>query len=84
MAPKIGQEVIGMRPGEKIHEIMCPVDDARLTIEFSDHFVISPAITFFDGDRDYLLNALKEQGQFVNTDFEYSSGSNLNALLKPL
>ena len=48
IAPECTQEVVGIRPGEKIHEIMCPADDSHLTVEFSDHFVISPSITFTD------------------------------------
>ena len=33
---------IGIRPGEKLHEIMCPADDSHLTLEFADHFVLRP------------------------------------------
>ena len=43
MAPDLKIEIIGLRPGEKIHEIMCPSDDSHLTIEFDDHFVIAPS-----------------------------------------
>ncbi|NGZ29165.1 MAG: UDP-N-acetylglucosamine 4,6-dehydratase (inverting), partial [Magnetococcales bacterium] len=44
MAPGMPVKVIGIRPGEKLHEIMCPGDDSHLTLEFHDHFVIRPAI----------------------------------------
>ena len=37
MAPDLETTLIGLRPGEKIHEIMCPSDDSHLTIEFEDH-----------------------------------------------
>ena len=53
MAPELPQRVVGIRPGEKIHEIMCPADDSHLTIEFDDHFVIRPTITFTSRNNDF-------------------------------
>ncbi|MEP0708349.1 MAG: UDP-N-acetylglucosamine 4,6-dehydratase (inverting) [Parvibaculum sp.] len=76
MAPGLKQEVIGIRPGEKLHETMCPADDSHLTVEFQDHFVIRPTIKFFRGDVDYLTNNLEERGETVQQGFEYSSGTN--------
>ena len=46
MSPNTPIKIIGIRPGEKIHEIMCPADDSHLTVEFKDHFVIQPSIRF--------------------------------------
>lgn len=69
-------KVIGIRPGEKLHEIMCPEESSRQTIEFDDHFVIVPAIKFFDENLDYKKNALKEIGRPVQDGFEYSSHTN--------
>jgi UDP-N-acetylglucosamine 4,6-dehydratase len=66
---------IGIRPGEKLHEVMCPADDARLTLEFSDHYVICPTINFHYAV-DYTRNACGEMGLPVADGFEYSSGSN--------
>jgi UDP-N-acetylglucosamine 4,6-dehydratase/5-epimerase len=80
IAPNIKQKVVGIRPGEKLHEIMCPLDDAHLTIKFNDHFVITPAIKIFDEEIDYTVNNLNEKGKFVDTPFEYESGSNSNFL----
>ena len=40
MAPNIEQKIIGIRPGEKLHEALCPADDSHLTLEFHDHYVI--------------------------------------------
>ena len=37
MAPELGHKIVGIRPGEKLHEIMCPADDSHLTLEFHDH-----------------------------------------------
>lgn len=75
-APGIPVEIIGIRPGEKLHEIMCPADDAHLTIEFSDHYVIRPTIKFFHAEIDYLTNALQESGKVVEQDYSYHSGNN--------
>lgn len=75
-APGIETEVVGIRPGEKLHEVMCPADDSHLTLEFSDHFVIRPTIKFYQRDVDYLTNALGECGAPVERGFEYNSGSN--------
>jgi len=76
MAPQLGQRVIGIRPGEKLHETMCPADDSHLTLEFDDHFVITPSIKFHQADIDYSENLLGERGNRVESQFEYSSGSN--------
>jgi UDP-N-acetylglucosamine 4,6-dehydratase len=75
MAPDIPQKIIGIRPGEKLHEIMCPADDSHLTLEFSDHYVLRPTITF-GFDADYTENMLGEKGSPVELGFEYNSGNN--------
>lgn len=75
IAPNLPQEVIGIRPGEKLHEIMCPLDDSHLTIEFEDHFVIKPSITF-NAPIDYITNKINEKGVHVKAGFEYNSKKN--------
>ena len=80
MAPDFHHEVIGIRPGEKIHEIMCPSDDSHLTLEFEDHFVIRPTITFVDSDNRFSPNKLGEVGLPVDQGFEYHSGTNQHFL----
>ncbi len=80
MAPNIPHKIIGIRPGEKLHEVMCPKDDAHLTIEFHDHYIIAPSINFWDQDLNFKINRLKEDGSFVNEFFEYSSGNNIDFL----
>ncbi|WP_425088208.1 UDP-N-acetylglucosamine 4,6-dehydratase (inverting) [Stappia sp.] len=69
-------DVIGIRPGEKLHEIMCPADDSHLTLEFADHFVLRPTIQFHDLNNDFTTNAIGEVGNPVETGFEYHSGNN--------
>ncbi len=80
MAPGMPIEVVGIRPGEKLHEIMCPADDAHLTIEFDDHFVLSPSIVFFEGTNSFLSNRRGERGTPVDRGFEYQSGTNSSFL----
>lgn len=81
VAPGLAQKIIGIRPGEKLHEIMCPADDSHLTFEFDRHFVISPTIQFFE-ERDFSLSAIGEVGQLVAEGFEYHSGNNTEWLKK--
>ena len=69
-------ENVGIRPGEKIHEIMCPKDDSHLTLEFDDHFVIQPTIKFHNSANDFSVNSIGEKGVLVNEVFEYYSGTN--------
>ena len=76
MAPNMPQQIIGIRPGEKLHEIMCPADDSHLTLEFSDHYVISPTISFTGRSNDFRVNKIDETGVIVPQGFEYHSGTN--------
>ncbi|WP_287886183.1 MULTISPECIES: UDP-N-acetylglucosamine 4,6-dehydratase (inverting) [Paracoccus] len=80
MAPGLEQHVIGIRPGEKLHEIMCPADDSHLAVEYDDHFVLSPSIRFYDHDVDYFSNGIGESGKAVGRGFEYNSGTNTHFL----
>jgi UDP-N-acetylglucosamine 4,6-dehydratase len=75
MAPDLPHRIIGIRPGEKVHEIMCPADDSHLTLEFADHFVIKPTIQF-TGETDLSCTRLGETGCAVEQGFEYHSGRN--------
>lgn len=76
MAPDLEQKIIGIRPGEKLHEIMCPMDDSHLTVEYDDHYVIGPTIKFHHVDIDYRRNRLDEKGVPVDQGFAYDSGTN--------
>ncbi|RUM45335.1 MAG: UDP-N-acetylglucosamine 4,6-dehydratase (inverting) [Hydrogenimonas sp.] len=79
MAPHLPQKIIGIRPGEKLHEIMCPADDSHLTLEFDDHYVIKPTIQFAY-QADFTSNRLGEKGKPVPQGFEYNSGTNTDWL----
>ncbi|HOI84214.1 MAG TPA: UDP-N-acetylglucosamine 4,6-dehydratase (inverting), partial [Campylobacterales bacterium] len=76
IAPNLPMKIVGIRPGEKLHEVMCPADDSHRTIEFNDHFVIEPTIKFTDSNVDYFKNPLGEVGKSVAEGFEYSSEKN--------
>jgi UDP-N-acetylglucosamine 4,6-dehydratase/5-epimerase len=76
LAPQLPTRVVGIRPGEKLHEIMCPADDSHLTLEFDDHFVICPTIKFHSSAMDYSRNRRGEKGSSVPQGFEYNSGTN--------
>ena len=67
---------IGIRPGEKLQEVLCSADDSHLVLEFEDHYVIRPSIKFYDLDVDYSVNPLNERGRPVDPGWEYNSRDN--------
>jgi UDP-N-acetylglucosamine 4,6-dehydratase len=70
IAPECKTEIVGIRPGEKLHEVMVTRDDARRTLEYDDHYVVQP-------DFEYWGHRCKENGgKKVAEDFEYNSGTN--------
>jgi len=69
IAPECRTEIVGIRPGEKLHEVMVPEDDARTTVELPDRFVIRPAAPWFES------NTYPEAKQ-VPDGFSYSSDKN--------
>jgi len=75
IAPNLPHRLVGIRPGEKLHEVMCPADDYHLTINFPDHYVIRPTIEF-SRELNWTVNRLQEQGVPVEEGFQYSSDRN--------
>ncbi|MGI6657724.1 MAG: UDP-N-acetylglucosamine 4,6-dehydratase (inverting) [Desulfobulbus sp.] len=71
IAPEARQEIVGIRPGEKLHEQMIGPEDAPFTYEYADHFKILPAI----GGTAVCLKRAKE-GQPVPEGFQYASNTN--------
>ena len=68
---------IGIRPGEKLHEVMCPQNSSSYTIEFKNFFVIAPSIIFLDRKKvNYLKYSNNVKGKSVKDGFEYSSDKN--------
>jgi len=76
MAPDRPQKIIGIRPGEKLHEMMISRDDSFHTLEFNDHYVITPSIRFVV-ENDYSKNALGEVGVAMIEGEKYTSDNNL-------
>lgn len=68
LAPGVPRNIIGVRPGEKIHEVLITADEARHAVEFHDHFVIHPAFPFWK--KDY------PDGEELSPGFRYSSDGN--------
>ncbi|WP_110674171.1 UDP-N-acetylglucosamine 4,6-dehydratase (inverting) [Salinicola sp. RZ23] len=71
VAPDAKQEVVGIRPGEKLHEQMIGEEDAIYTYEYPEHYKILPAINNWDKDVNRIKNGVK-----VKDDFNYSSDNN--------
>lgn len=80
MAPDLPLKFIGIRPGEKMHETMCPADDSHLTVEFDTYFVIKPTIDF-QFEVNFSKNGVGEIGKPVPIGFQYSSNVNDHWLL---
>ncbi|MWV61793.1 UDP-N-acetylglucosamine 4,6-dehydratase (inverting) [Helicobacter saguini] len=75
IAPQASFKIIGKRAGEKLHEVMISEDDAYLSYEFDNFFVISPSI-MFQTPIDYSLTLLGEKGVKVAPNFTYASNTN--------
>jgi UDP-N-acetylglucosamine 4,6-dehydratase len=69
IAPGVERKFTGIRPGEKLHEVLITEDEARHTWEYGDHFVIEPEYPFWSGKR-------APGGVQVSPDFRYDSVSN--------
>ncbi len=74
IAPQCEQKIVGIRPGEKLHEIMVPEDDARNTLEFANFYVIQPQFHWWD--REYYLSLNGCQANRCPDGFSYASNTN--------
>ncbi|EQA47014.1 UDP-N-acetylglucosamine 4,6-dehydratase [Leptospira broomii serovar Hurstbridge str. 5399] len=76
IGPNCEQKVVGIRPGEKLHEEMITETDGMSTIEFKDYFVILPSVELWS------INEFKKKfnGEYCTKDFRYSSGLNADWL----
>jgi UDP-N-acetylglucosamine 4,6-dehydratase/5-epimerase len=77
VAPGARHEIVGIRPGEKLHEQMIGVEDAYYTYEYPEHFKILPAIHSWDSCSNRIKNGVK-----VAEGFSYTSDNN-NEWMKP-
>lgn len=83
VAPECKTEIVGIRPGEKIHEEMITEADAINTIEFDNYFVILPSVQLGDSDslklwdtENFRLNSNSKPGKYCEFGFKYNSGTN--------
>jgi len=82
LAPNIPHKIVGIRPGEKLHEVMVTQDEARHTLAVDDRYIIQPSFKFWDHS-----TTVPKNSKPVDTDFSYSSDNNsewlsANRLLK--
>lgn len=71
MAPNLPHKIVGIRPGEKLHEVMVPVDDGRNTLDVGDRYVIQPSFAFWAENGRAYKNAKP-----ASEDFMYTSDAN--------
>lgn len=71
MAPKCKLIEVGIREGEKLHEVMITKDDSRYTYEYEQHYIIYPQFSWWNAE-----NYLKPDGNPIQDGFEYNSGTN--------
>ncbi len=84
---KMKQKIIGIRPGEKLHEMMFSFDDSKNAIEFDDHYVLYPSTANKSFKNKYYKNKAGEKGKTLKNYFEYNSSTNkkflnLNQIIK--
>jgi len=75
IAPNLPHKIIGIRPGEKLHEIMVPEDDGRMTVELDDRYVILPSFNGFEPE-----SYLADGARVVDEGFSYASNTNTEML----
>jgi UDP-N-acetylglucosamine 4,6-dehydratase/5-epimerase len=71
IAPGMPQKIVGIRPGEKLHEVMVPADDSRMTLELPDRFIIQPAFQWWTSQQHTIDDAVP-----VEAGFSYASDTN--------
>lgn len=75
VAPGVEQRIVGIRPGEKLHEEMITSTDSMSTIEFDDYYVILPSYPLWDVEK-FMRESSTSPGRRCEYGFEYNSGTN--------
>ncbi len=71
LAPSCTKKIIGIRPGEKLHEVLISKDESRMALEFDDMYIIQPPFPWWS-----LLSDAQYGGDLMSADSEYSSNKN--------
>lgn len=79
IAPECKLEVVGIRPGEKLHEEMITETDSLNTIEFDAYYVILPSTQLWDIEK-FRRESNSHEGKFCDFGFKYNSGTNTHWL----
>lgn len=74
LMPGTEPEIVGIRAGEKLHEVMIPREEARNGYDMGDHYVIQPSHHWWNVAK--FQERVKEQGKSIDFDFEYASDTN--------
>jgi UDP-N-acetylglucosamine 4,6-dehydratase len=82
MAPKAALKVVGIRPGEKLHEMMISADDARTTVDLGDRYAIEPAFAEYTREPFAAARLAEDFSYASDTNHEWLSGAALLALLE--
>jgi len=75
IAPECKNEIVGIRPGEKLHEEMITETDSLNCVEFENYYVIMPSMNLWDKN-DFMRKSNTEKGKECNYGFSYNSGTN--------
>ena len=76
---KIPQKEIGLRPGEKLHEVLISRDSSHHTIEFKDYYIIKPEFNF-EKSKNFEVDEKNQKGKLLKKNFEYNSLNNTKYL----
>ena len=79
IAPECKNEIVGIRPGEKLHEEMITETDSLNCVEFDSYYVILPSMSLWDKN-DFIQRSNNKKGKECNSGFSYNSGTNENFL----
>jgi len=71
IAPECRHEIVGIRPGEKLHEVMILEDDSRHTLEFDEYYIVEPEFHWWSNE-----NHIANGGKPVKEGFRYASDTN--------
>jgi len=81
IAPNAKHKIVGIRPGEKLHEEMITVTDAMNTVEFENYFVIMPSSNKFEWEKEkFIKESNSTSGRMCEYGFSYNSGTNKHFL----